>query len=297
MIDVIAAVWQSATPLVLAALAGALAQRAGIWHLGLGGLMSIGAMLSVVLAKETGNIPIALIGACFAATVVSALMWFVIVKLSANPIIVGIGVNALGLGGTILGIVAIYGAEGTVKSDVGIPRVFDAVPGPVGQLSLIAVATPFLAVLVWWFVCRTRIGLQITATGDFPFAARSAGISTSRMRLYALLLGGVLCGLSGAELSLGTLQSFSPGMEAGRGLIAFAAVILGAAHPLGSVAAAVFFGAVNYFGIWAQLNWRGVVPTEFMLMLPYIVTIIAVVITARVRGASKSFNLVEMRDG
>ncbi|MDQ1130321.1 hypothetical protein [Microbacterium sp. SORGH_AS_0888] len=86
-------------------------------------------------------------------------------------------------------------------------------------------------------------------------------------------------------------------MEAGRGLIAFAAVILGAAHPLGTVAAAVFFGAVNYFGIWAQINWAGIVDPNFMLMLPYVVTVLAVVITAQVRGSKDVQNLVEMRDG
>jgi ABC-type uncharacterized transport system permease subunit len=295
--DVVSSIWQSATPLVLAALAGALAQRTGIWHLGLGGLMSIGAMLSVVVGTTTGSIWLGLGAAIVACAAFSAVMWATIVLLRANPIIVGIGISSIGLGGTILAIVAIYGKEGTVYSDVSIPRPLDFLQGTTGNLSLIALLTPIIAVAVWFLVCRTRFGLKLTATGDYPFAARSAGVSLPRMRLWALLLGGVLCGLSGAELALGPLGAFSSGMEAGRGLIAFAAVILGAAHPLGSALAALFFGAVNYFGIWAQLNWSGFVDPNFMLMLPYVVTIVAVVITARIRGAGKTLNLVEMRDG
>lgn len=296
MTDMLAAIWQSSTPLILAALAGVLASRAGIWHLGLGGLMSAGAFTSVVIAKETGSFVLALLVAAVVAAVLAAVMWLVIDRFKAHPIIVGIGINFLGLGGTILGTVALYGSEGTITSSTGIPKVFSAASGPVGQLSLVAVVTPLVAVGVWWLACRTRVGLRLAATGDYPFAARSAGVSTSRMRFLALVLGGVLCGIAGSELSLGTIQSFTPGMEAGRGLIAFAAVILGAAHPFGAVAGATLFGAVNYFGIWAQLTWRGTVPSEFMLMLPYVVVIVAVVITARVRGSSNSFTMAELKD-
>lgn len=295
--DVVAAVWQSSVPLVLAALAGALAQRAGIWHLGLGGLMSLGAMLAVVVGTRSENVWIGVLAAVIACVAVSAVMWATIVLLGANPIIVGIGVNLIGTGGTVLTVVAIYGKEGAVYSDVSLPKVFAGAPGVFGQLSLVTAVTPIVAVLVWLLVCRTRFGLKLTATGDYPFAARSAGISLPRMRLWALLLGGVLTALSGVELALGPLGAFTPNMEAGRGLIAFAAVILGAAHPLGTVAAAVFFGAVNYFGIWAQINWAGIVDPNFMLMLPYVVTVLAVVITAQVRGSKDVQNLVEMRDG
>lgn len=294
--DVIAAIWQSSIPLVLAALAGLLAQRTGIWHLGLGGLMSIGAMLSVVIGTETGSVWMGLAAAIAACVAASGVMWTTIVLLRANPIIVGIGMNLIGTGGTVLTVVAIYGKEGSVYSDVSLPRPLSGLPGAFGQLSLIALVTPLIALLVWFLVCRTRFGLKLTATGDYPFAARSAGISLPRMRLWALLLGGVLTAVSGAELALGPLGSFTPNMEAGRGLIAFAAVILGAAHPLATVAAAVFFGAVNYFGIWAQINWAGIVDPSLMLMLPYVVTIVAVVVTARIRGSKDVQNLVEMRD-
>ncbi len=295
--DVFASVLQSAAPLILAAMAGLLSQRTGIWHLGLGGLMSIGAMVSVVVAKETSNVTLAVVLAVTASMAMSIVMWAVIVGLRANPIIVGIGVNALGAGGTILGIVALYGKEGTVYSDVVLPRPLSFLDGAPGRLSIIAILTPFIVAAVWFVVCRTRFGLRLTAVGDHPFAARSSGVSLPRARLWGLGLGGVLAGLAGVELALGPLGSFSSGMEAGRGLMAFAAVILGATHPIVVALAATFFGAVTYFGIWAQINMVGVIDTNLMLMLPYVVVIVAVVITASVRGSAKSANLSELREG
>jgi ABC-type uncharacterized transport system permease subunit len=294
--DVVAAVWQTATPLVLAALAGVLSQRAGIWHLGLGGLISIGAWTSVVVTRDTGSIAIGVLAAIVASMLMSVVMWAAIIGLRANPIIVGIGINAIGTGGTILGTVAVDGAEGKMISPERLPRPLEFLGSTgFGSLSIVALATPILVLLVWLLVSRTRYGLRVTAIGDYPFAARSAGVPSGRTRLIVLVLGGVLCGLSGAELALGALGSFTPGMEAGRGLIAFAAVILGASHPLASAGAALFFGAVDYFGIWAQITWQGVVPTEFMLMLPYFVTIVAVVITARIRGGSTTMSLGEIK--
>jgi len=292
--DAVFGIWQTATPLVLAALAGALSQRAGIWHLGLGGLISIGAMLSVVLSKETGSVPLGVGVAVLGSVLISLVMWFVIDRLHANAIIVGIGVNALGLGGTILGLVAIYGAEGTVTSPLGLAKVAPGATGQLAQLSIVAAVTPLIVIAVWLLVTRTRLGLQMAATGDHPFAARSAGISTGRMRLLALVLGGVLCGLAGTELALGSLNAFSPNMEGGRGLIAFAAVILGAARPLWTTAAAVMFGAVNYLGIWAQINLQEV-PAPLMLMLPYLAVVVAVVIAARVGGRGSSLPQLELR--
>lgn len=287
MIDVIASIWQAATPLAYAALAGSLAARTGIWHLGLGGLLSIGALLSVLVTESTGDVVLAVLVATLGPILLSTVMWFAIAVLAANPIIVGIGINSVGLGGTILAIVVVKGSEQSIYAGTGLVRPFSSLGGQLAQLSVLAVIAPLVAIGIWLLCCRTRWGLRAMAVGDHPFAASSAGVNPSLARFQVLALGGALCGLAGTELSLGTLQSFTPGMEAGRGLIAFAAVILGAYHPLGSVAAATFFGAVSYFGIWAQLNVRAV-PADFMLMLPHIVTIVAVVVTVRLRGGMKT---------
>lgn len=282
--DAIFGIWQTSAPLVLAALAGLLSQRTGIWHLGLGGLISAGAMVGVVVTKATGTIGLGVVAGALAGVLLSLVMWAVIDRLGANAIIVGIGINSLGLSGTILGLVALYGTEGTVRSPAGLPKFLAGAPGQVGQLSLLAALTPLAVILVWFVITRTRLGLQITAVGDHPFAARSAGISTSRMRLLVFLVGGVFAGLAGVELALGSLGSFTPNMEGGRGLIAFAAVILGSAGPLRTTAAAVMFGAVTYLGIWAQLNLQAV-PAPLVLAIPYLVVVLAVVLASRVGRA------------
>jgi simple sugar transport system permease protein len=116
------------------------------------------------------------------------------------------------------------------------------------------------------------------------------------MRLIALLLGGVLAGLGGAELSLGGLQIFSVGMTAGRGFMAFAAVIFGAGHPVGATFAALFFSLVEYMGIKAQLVFGERAPRDFVLMLPYLATVLGIWISARLRGGVP-LSAIEMRDG
>ena len=194
----------------------------------------------------------------------SALLWFVIEKLRANPIIAGLGLTGLGLGGTDLAVQAIYGSQASVNAPYGLPRLGPEF-GAFGVLSVLVVLMPFVVFGVWVLVRRTRWGLQLTACGEHPFAARSVGVNPSRMRLCALCLGGVLCAIGGAELSMGSLQIFAYGMTAGRGFMAFAAVIFGAANPIGATGAAFFFAIVGALGIRAQLLFGDRVPHDLLL--------------------------------
>lgn len=286
MIDFIASVLITATPLAYAALAGVLAARVGIWHLGLGGIMSMGGFLAVLgLSMEWGLVPSALL-AVLGSVGLSLLMWLVIVKLRANAILVGIGINMLGLGGTILLTVALKGAEGSIMVGDGLPTPVDE-PG-LSRMSILVWLMPLIVLATWLWVCRSRSGLRLSATGDDPFAARSVGVSPSHTKLMALGAGGVLCALAGMELALGTLSQFTPGMEAGRGLIAFAAVVLGASNPIGAGIAALVFGVIDYAGIWAQLNFDLPVPDAVLLMLPYIATIVIITLTTSARGGLES---------
>ena len=282
MIDFISAVLISSTPLIYAALAGVLAARVGIWHLGLGGIMSMGGFLAVQALSDDRGMGPAFGFAIVGSMLLALLMWVAIVKLRANAILVGIGINMLGLGGTILLTVAFKGAEGSILVGQGLPT-------PVGynalsRMSVLVWAMPIVVFGMWILICRSRFGLRLTATGDDPFAARSVGIKPARMKLVALVLGGALCALAGMELALGSLCQFTPGMEAGRGLIAFAAVVLGASHPIGAAMAALVFGVVDYFGIWAQLNLDLPVPDAVLLMLPYLATILIITLTTSTRG-------------
>jgi simple sugar transport system permease protein len=144
---------------------------------------------------------------------------------------------------------------------------------------------------------RTRFGLQLAAAGEHPFAARSVGVNPSTMRLIALLGGGLLCAVGGAELSAGSLQIFAQNMTAGRGFMAFAAVVFGAGHPIGSVLAALFFSVVGAVGIRAQLVFGDAVPHDLLLALPYLATVFGVWLSGRLRGGAKAAaGFAELRD-
>jgi ABC-type uncharacterized transport system permease subunit len=296
MDEFIIATLRYGTPLVYVTMAGVLASRAGIWHLGLEGLMIIGCCAAVLGVVQTDSIAIGLALAIVLCVIGSALLWFVIEKLRANPIIAGLGLTGLGLGGTDLAVQSIYGSQASVNALYGLPRLGPAF-GPYGVLSVLVVLMPIIVGALWLLLRRTRFGLQLAASGEHPFAARSVGANPPRIRLVALCLGGVLCALGGAELALGSLQIFAYGMTAGRGFMGFSAVIFGAAHPIGSAAAALFFSIVGALGIRAQLIFGDRVPHDLLLTLPYIATVIGVWISGRLRGGAKAATTFgELRD-
>ncbi len=293
MIAALAAILQSATPLIYVTLGGMIAARAGIWNLGLEGLMIAGACVAVVGAQQTSSVGAGLALAIVVCVLGSALLWFAIEKLRANPVIAGLGLSGLGLGGSDLAIQAIYGNEGSVHVGFGLPQL-GAGAGDFAGCSVLVVAMPFVVVGLWVLLRRTRFGLRLSACGEHPFAARSVGVDPSRMRLIALAIGGVLCALGGAELALGRLHIFSVGMTAGRGYMAFAAVSFGAMNPFGSAAAAAFFAVVEYLGIRGQLAFGTLAPPELILSLPYLATVAGIWASSRLRGGAAV--LSELRD-
>jgi simple sugar transport system permease protein len=296
MIAALVGILQVATPLVYVTLAGVLAQRSGIPHLGLEGLMIAGACAAVVASRQTSSIGVGLSIAIVVCVLGSVLLWFVIEQLRANPVIAGLGLTGLGLGGSDLAIQAIYGTEGAISAPAALPRLGPAF-GDLAGISVLALALPFVVAALWVLLRRTRFGLRLAACGEHPFAARSVGADPSRMRLIALALGGVLCALGGAELALGSLQLFSVGMTAGRGFMAFAAVIFGAANPLGATAAAAFFALTDYLGIKAQLVVGNAAPPELLQSLPYLATIAGVWLSSWLRGGpDPSAAISELRE-
>ena len=296
MSDIIIAILRSGTPLIYVTLAGVIAQRAGVWNLGLEGLMIIGACATILGIMVTNSFTLAILIACIACVLASVLLWFVIEKLKANPIIAGLGLTGLGVGGTALAVEAIFGSQATVSAPFGVPKLGPAF-GSYGVLSIFVVAMPFVVFGMWLLLRRTRFGLQLAACGEHPFAARSVGVNPARMRLVALAIGGVLCAIGGAELAGGSLQFFAQGMTAGRGFMAFAAVIFGAAHPVGATFAALFFAVVGAIGIRAQLMFGDKVPHDLLQALPYLATIFGVWLSGKLRGGTKTAGaFAELKD-
>lgn len=283
MLDIITTSLQVATPIWLAALGGMYAQRAGILHLGLEGLMLIGAFVSVAMLVHQHSVPLALLTAILVDVVVSGLFWLLITQFGGNVVIVGLAVSITAMGATSYALVALYGSTASIAATRGLPHPVHDAPGPLSVLnglSLLTYVAALASVVSWWILRRTRFGLRLQAAGTDPFAARSAGVRVDRTRLYSLSIAGVLCALAGADLALGSVQSFSEDMTQGRGYLAFAAVLLGRATPVGVAVSAVFFGFASALGIRSQLSTGHVVPVQFVLMLPYVLTIVAVSLSA-----------------
>ncbi len=296
MHDIIIAILRSGTPLIYVTLAAVIAQRAGIWHLGLEGLMIVGACATILTIVATGSVFIALCVAIVLCVLMSILFWFVVEKLKANQIIAGLGLTGLGLGGTAFAVEAIFGTQAAVSAEFGLPRI-GPMFGSYGVLSILVVLMPVCVIFMWVLLRRTRFGLRLAASGEHPFAARSVGVRTDLMRLAALMIGGVLCAIGGAELAAGSLQIFSQNMTAGRGFMAFTAAIFGAGQPIGATLAAVFFAVVGAAGIRAQLVFGDRVPHDLLLGLPYIATIFGIWLSAKLRGGTKAVTgFGELRD-
>ncbi len=279
------AVLRSGTPLIYAALAGVIIHRSGVWHLGLEGLMIIGACATIVGIVLSNSFVVAIFLAIAICVAISILQWFVIEKLRANQIIAGLGVTGIGIGGTAFAIETMFGSLAAVSAPFGVPRI-GPVFGPYAGLSVFVLMMPLVVLAMWVFLLRSRFGLRLAAAGEHPFAARSAGANPSVMRLIAFCVGGVLCAIAGAELAAGSLQIFAQNMVAGRGFMGFAAVIFGAGHPIGSAFAASFFSLVGVVGIRLQLDFGAFVSHDLLLCLPYVATVCGVWVTSRVRGGT-----------
>lgn len=296
MEDFVIAILRSGTPLIYVTLAGVIAQRTGIWHLGLEGLMIVGACATILGIVLTQSIWLALLSAIIVCVIGSILFWFVVEKLKANQIIAGLGLTGLGLGGTALAVQSIFGTQAAISAPFGLPRIGVAF-GAFGSLSILVLLMPFVVLAMWVTLRRTRFGLRLAAAGEHPFAARSVGVNPAIMRLVALMIGGVLCALAGAELAAGSLQIFAQNMTAGRGFMGFAAVIFGAGHPIGASLAAAFFAIVGALGIRAQLTFGNRVPHDLLLALPYIATVVGVWLSTQLRGGTKAASgFSELRD-
>lgn len=269
------------TPILLAALGGALCARVGIFNVGLEGLVLVGAFSAIVGNYFTGNLFLAVMIAAMVSIVFSLLFAYMTIKLQANEIVVGVAINFLALGLTTFALRAIFGVKGAFydKDMAGLPKVeiplIHDIPvlGDIfsGHSPLVYVA--FLAaILLYVFFYRTVTGFRVLAVGTNPVAARSLGLKVTGLQVLAIVMSGALCGLAGAQLSLGQVTMFTEGMTAGRGFIALVAMMMGQSHPLGILASSFLFGLMDALSIRLQ---GFSLPTQFTAMLPYVLTIAA----------------------
>jgi simple sugar transport system permease protein len=274
-LDVVAATVRFLTPILLAALGGVICERAGVVCLALEGFMLAGAFTAAAVAAITGDPWLGVAAGAAAGVAVASVHAAASVWLRADQIVVGMALNVLAMGATAFLGAALFDTAGSTprldgEHSLGMTTVF----GVSGRAWLSALALALAPGMAWWLK-RTPSGLRLRAVGDLPLAAEPAGFSVSAYRVAAALTSGLLAGMGGAYLSTAANTAFNRNMTAGRGYVALAAVILGRWHPLGALLGCLAFAVTEAIEIRIS---RAVVPDQLLQVLPYVVTVVVLVI-------------------
>lgn len=282
------------TPILLAALGGAINREAGIVNIGLDGMMLAGAFIAVFVDWQVNDAALACLAAVAAGAVVGLLFALPITRLGANEIVAGLGLALLmpGLFGYLLPI--FFGQASTLEPD-NIPSVnawaipgLSSLPGvgpvvfdqdPITYFSWLAIP------LTWFLLRRTVLGMRLRAAGHNPAVAVAQGLSVRRLRELSTIFAGLLAALGGAQLALATVQLFNKDMTAGRGFVALAAFYFGNSKPLLTAIAAFIFGMADSGSI--RLQTAGL-PDQIPEMIPYLAVVVALIAVAlRNRAAAR----------
>lgn len=271
-----------ATPLALTATGGVYAERSGVFNIGMEGMMLVGAFFAVVGSHYGQSVLLGVSAAMTAGMLLSLVHAYLTIARRADQIICGAALNLLALGLTNFLYRAVFGASGRVRVE-GFPQFKLPLLGDipvVGSIlfnhSLDVYLAYLLPVAATWVLFRTTWGLNVRAVGEYPQAADTAGVLVFRVRYLAVLVSGALAGLGGAALSLGDVRYFTQGMTAGRGFIVLGAIVFGKWNPTLVGLACLFFGAADALQLRAQ-TFGFEIPYQFFVMLPYLLTIAALV--------------------
>ena len=284
LIGILASGIRLATPYLYATLGETFGQRSGVLNLGVDGQMLLGAFAGFYVAFTTGNLWLGLFAAMLVGAVMGLAMAFISVTLQAEQGISGIGIYLFGLGLSDLLFQVTLGTVETVRGfrPLNIP-VLSNIP-VIGQIFFqqnILVYFAYALVPISWFVLnKTTLGLKIRSVGENPEAADSLGVSVTRTRYFTCILGGTLSGIAGASLSIALLNVFQQNLTNGLGFIAVALVYFGGWRPLGVLAGSLLFSTVNALQLWVQVK-NIPIPSDIAIMMPYILTILALVVAVQ----------------
>jgi simple sugar transport system permease protein len=284
--DLLSSVLRSLIPILLAALGGMLAERVGIFNIGLEGMILIGAFCGVAASFFTHNWIVGVLVAMIAGALFSLILGYGSVYRKGDPIVLAIAMNILAVGMTSFLLVAIFDVQG-VFQDPGIdgipvwriPFLADIpVLGAFFSLSPLGYLAQLLVPVLWVVLFRTPLGLRLRGVGERPLAAATMGVDPQRYQLGAVIASGALAGLGGAQLALGNVVQFTENMSAGRGWIAVVAVMLARAHPIGVLGAALLFGFADAIGF--RLQSFGL-PQQLTDAGPYVVTLLVLILMSK----------------
>ena len=273
-----------ATPYLFASLGEMFAQRSGVVNLGVEGIMLMGAFMGYYTVLHTGNPWLGLLVALVTGALMGLLMAVISVTMQAEQGISGIGLSLFGLGLSSLLMKVLVGTPTGVSGfqPLEVPGLSDIpIIGPLFFSYTVPTYLAFALVPVTWFVLtRTTFGLKVRSVGQNPEAADSLGVSVAKTRYATVILGAALAGIAGASLSISILNIFQENMTNGMGYIAVALVYFGGWRPLGILGGALLFSLVNALQLWIQVLGLPISP-DFAVMLPYVLTIVVLALTAR----------------
>ncbi|MEO8003764.1 MAG: ABC transporter permease [Betaproteobacteria bacterium] len=282
LIPILASTVGAATPLVYASLGELMVERAGVLNLGVEGMMLVGAIAGFAVASQTGSLTLGFAAGAAAGMTLALLFGFLTLTLQANQVATGLALSLFGIG-----LSAFVGREFVGKvvdglKGLSIPWLSDLpLVGPLlFRFDALVYASLVLFVAMQWFLNRTRAGLLVRAVGESPQAAHALGYPVIAIRYLAVLFGGAMSGLAGAYLSQAITPMWVESMTAGRGWIALALVVFATWKPWRVVLGAYLFGGVTILQLHAQ-GFGVSIPPEFLSMLPYLATIIVLVIICR----------------
>ena len=285
LLSVIAA----STPLLLAASGELVVERSGVLNLGVEGMMIVGAACGFAGAYMSGSTVVGALCGILAGAALAAIFGILTLGLAVNQVATGLALTILGVGLSGLIGKGFVGEKIVLVQHLHLPFLTD-LPA-VGRI--LFGEDPFvyvsiaLIIGIWLFLYRTRCSVIFRAVGEYSSSAHAVGYPVLKIRMLAVLFGGGCAGLGGAFLPLAYTPFFIPGMTAGRGWIALALVVFASWRPLRLVGGAYLFGAVSILQLHTQALGLGV-PPQLMSALPYLATVIVLVLISRTRGTAGS---------
>jgi len=304
LVNILGSMVRIATPILFAAMGELVSERSGVMNMGLEGTMLAAAFIGFMVAEKTGSLTLAIFLAALAGGIMSLILAIMTITLGIDQIITGLALNLLASGGTLFWYRLDY-AQTTIENTplveflkpINIPLLSD-IPY-IGRIffshNFLTYLSFLLVPVIWFFLYKTFYGLKIRSLGENPKATDMTGTSVNKNRYIAVIIGGLMAGLGGAFVSIGSVERFFPDMTAGKGWLAIVIVIAGNWKPARILFATLIFALFDAFQL--QVQSIGVqLPYQILLALPYIVAIIAL-ISGRARSdAPESLGMAYHRE-
>jgi ABC-type uncharacterized transport system permease subunit len=285
----------AATPLLLAALGGLMSELSGVLNMALESMMLIGAFVGYAVSDYLGNPWFGLFAAALAGMLVGLIHAIFTINLRSNQVVSAVALNLFAVAVTALSFRILYVKKAFVSApgfnDLDIPLLSDLpyIGTALFQHNIIIYLALLFIPVMWFIIYKTSWGLTLRSVGEHPMASSTVGINVNRVRYIAVLLSGIIVGISGSALvSASGINAFQENLSAGRGFIAFSAIVFGRYNPISIFLGTILFGLGDAFQI--RLQTYGVeVPYQLLLMLPYLITLMALVAFMRnARGPAAS---------